>query len=102
MSVQYADDASQKLTAPDVTAEPDAVTVAVNVTALPDTTEVTALPPEVTRSAVSVGADCDHAPTLLLEATKMVVKMDTRQFICYLCVNFHFTGTIGGSASFFY
>lgn len=58
MSVQYVADASQKFTDPDVTGEPPAVTVAVNATALPETTVVTGLPPEVAARAITVGTDC--------------------------------------------
>jgi hypothetical protein len=44
--------ARQKFTVPGVTAAAPDATVAVSVTALPEATEVTGLPPEVTASAV--------------------------------------------------
>ena len=52
MSVQYGADASQKVTCPGVTAVLPAVTVAVNVIALPEVTVVTVLAPDVTPSVV--------------------------------------------------
>jgi hypothetical protein len=52
MSVQYVTVASQKFTVPFVTAVAPDVTVAVSVTILPESTEVTGPPPEVTASAV--------------------------------------------------
>jgi hypothetical protein len=56
MSVQDIAVASQKFTSPTVTGVVPAVTVAVNVTTLPDVTVETALPPEVTVKVVTVAA----------------------------------------------
>jgi hypothetical protein len=52
MSVQYCAVASQKFTWPAAIAEAPALTVAVSVTTVPDDTEVTGLPPEVTDRTV--------------------------------------------------
>jgi hypothetical protein len=52
--VQYDTEASQKFTSPVVTTGVPAYTVAVNMTTLPDATEVTPLPPEVTARLVLV------------------------------------------------
>jgi len=54
MSEQWGAAASQKLTWPAVTAVLVNVTVAVSVTTLPETTEVTPLPPDVTAKVVLV------------------------------------------------
>jgi hypothetical protein len=80
MSVQYIAEASQKLTAPELTAKRFAVTVAVSVTALPETAVVTGLPPEVASSVISVGTDCDQASIVSpQEAIKRAARIRTRQ-----------------------
>ena len=56
MSVQYVAVASQKLTCPTEIAEAPAFAAAVGVTTVPETTVVTALPPEVIVSVVVVAA----------------------------------------------
>jgi hypothetical protein len=63
MSVQYAAVASQKFTWPVVTGALPEVTVAVSVTAVPEITDVTAVPRELTlRVVVDAGFDCAEAP----------------------------------------
>jgi hypothetical protein len=52
--VQNAAEASQNSTCPGVTAVPPTFTVAVSVTTLPEVTELTDVPPEVTASVVVV------------------------------------------------
>lgn len=82
MSVQYVAEASQKLTVPEVTAALPAVTVAIKVTALPETTLVTALPPEVTDSVMAVGTDCDQPRVIPAPAVfKSIARISTRQII---------------------
>src|ERR1039457_3906845 len=56
MSVQYVTVASQKLTCPTEIAEAPEFAAAVSVTTVPETTVVTALPPEVIVSVVVVAA----------------------------------------------
>jgi hypothetical protein len=75
MSVQYVAEASQKFTAPDVTGEPPAVTVAVNATALPEATVVTALPADVAARAVTVGTACAIP---LIEPPQAAIKRAAR------------------------
>src|ERR1017187_1875392 len=54
MSVQYVADASQKFTCPVFTDTPPLTTVAVSVNSIPEETDVTTLPPEVTVNVVDV------------------------------------------------
>src|ERR1700686_400930 len=61
MSVQDFAVASQKLIWPDATGVLPAMTVAVNVTTVPDVTVATAFPAEVTDSVVVVVAGAAHA-----------------------------------------
>ena len=63
MSVQYVAVASQNFTCPIVAGVVPAITVAVNVTTLPDSTVVTAPPPDVTARVVVVAAGAAQAGT---------------------------------------
>ena len=87
--MQYTGDASQKLTSPEVSAEPSDVTVAVKVTAVPDPTVVTPLPPDVAASMVTVGIEDDHAAKQPPEASRKIAKMGIRRCMIECLINVH-------------
>jgi hypothetical protein len=102
MSVQYVAEASQKLTAPDVTVKPLAVTVAVSITGLPETAVVTGLPPEVAASVVSVGTDCDQPREVSQQpAIIRVARITTWQRILACKINLKLLSAAGKVSRFF-
>jgi len=96
MSEQYVAEASQKLTVPEVTGAPPAVTVPVKVTALPETTLVTGVPPAVTESVMAVGTDCDQPRVVpLMAVIESVARISARKLFLTREVNLNIVNAIG-------